>query len=123
MYEKLNSYYYLLILILYLFLDICHKTEPLAVNAFEKISGWMRLKVNSQRSYDIIAEIIVCSDATAKSMLSDPQADWVKKSFASIGAEENLGDADTADPRTEPDAGRRRRGRWALHEQTYWYEH
>jgi histone-arginine methyltransferase CARM1 len=55
--------------------------EPLAVNAFETINGWMRMKANSMRSYDITAEI-----------------------GSGTGAY-------TA-----------RQGKWALHEQTYYFE-
>jgi histone-arginine methyltransferase CARM1 len=73
--------------------------EPLAVNAFETIHGWLRLIANPLRSYDITAEIV-----TGQQPLSDPKEDVNAKS------------RDTADGFS------RRRGAWALHEQTYYFE-
>ena len=64
--------------------------EPLAVNAYDRINGYMRLKVNDNRSYDMEAEIVV-------------------------GNMEDLTVSDRVVNRT------RRRGTWALHQQTYWY--
>ncbi|KAJ3213784.1 hypothetical protein HDU67_002441 [Dinochytrium kinnereticum] len=79
--------------------------EPLAINAFEQVRGWMRLKVNAMRSYDVAIELVVGESV----ILSDPKD-------AAFGFEERS-DEMMADP-TFP---RRRRGYWALHEQTYWY--
>ncbi|KAJ3026273.1 UNVERIFIED_CONTAM: Histone-arginine methyltransferase carm1 [Siphonaria sp. JEL0065] len=78
--------------------------EPLAVNAYEPIKGWFRMKVNSQRSYDIIIELSVGD----KSVVSDPYSSWVTASPTDCGDE------------VTPSA-RNRRGKWALQEQTYWY--
>ncbi|KAJ3135594.1 Histone-arginine methyltransferase carm1 [Physocladia obscura] len=78
--------------------------EPLAVNAFETITGWFRMKINQQRSYDISVELTVgfqhaCSDPYANHVSSD--------------------DEDVL-PDIELDL-RNRRGRWALQEQVYSY--
>ncbi|KAJ3092343.1 hypothetical protein HK102_008313 [Quaeritorhiza haematococci] len=79
--------------------------EPLAINAYETVKGWMRLMVNDMRSYDVVAELIRDTDGA---QLSDPWED-VKTPSSS-----------TPDPRmTSPG---RRRGAWQLQEQTYYYE-
>jgi histone-arginine methyltransferase CARM1 len=82
--------------------------EPLAVNAFDVVKGWMRLKVNSMRSYDVIAELIVGDRAPA----SSPDDPWV---HVPLGAE-----VDAEYSTIAPETTQRRRGKWALHEQTYW---
>ncbi|KAI8819454.1 S-adenosyl-L-methionine-dependent methyltransferase [Fimicolochytrium jonesii] len=76
--------------------------EPLAVNAFETVKGWMRLTVNMSRSYDIVAEIVTGDETPT----SDP---------ADITAE------GAGDERATPVGYGKRRGAWALHEQTYVY--
>ncbi|KAJ3413454.1 hypothetical protein HDV05_008023 [Chytridiales sp. JEL 0842] len=81
--------------------------EPLAVNAFETVNGWMRLKVNAMRSYDCIAELVVADRAP----LSQPTDPWVTTTLG----EDVDDDADRAI------LSQRRRGKWALQEQTYWY--
>ena len=43
--------------------------EPLAVNAFESMTGWLRMVANPKRSYDITAEIV-----TGTQTPSDPKA-------------------------------------------------
>ncbi|KAI9340427.1 S-adenosyl-L-methionine-dependent methyltransferase [Zopfochytrium polystomum] len=88
--------------------------EPLAVNAFESVRGWMRLAVNKMRSYDIIAELVVGNDM----VVSDTTAPWVKLGPRSA---DKVQESDALDPRLAPDGARRRRGAWSLHEQTYWY--
>ncbi|TPX57689.1 hypothetical protein PhCBS80983_g03651 [Powellomyces hirtus] len=74
--------------------------EPLAVNAYQTVKGWMRLTVNMSRSYDIVAELITGEDAR----LSDPMAP-----------------ATDARERETPAGYGKRRGEWGLHEQTYMY--
>ena len=83
------------------------RTEPLAVNAYETIRGWMRLTVNSQRSYDVIAEIVTGKDAS----LADPKA-------PTVPSKEN----EEVDRRLSPGGSGRRQGKWGLHEQCYWYD-
>jgi histone-arginine methyltransferase CARM1 len=73
--------------------------EPLAVNAFETIYGWLRLVANPLRSYDIEAELV-----TGSNPLSDPKAQSLIENRMGV------------------DGFSRRRGRWALHEQTYYFE-
>ncbi|KAJ3098499.1 Histone-arginine methyltransferase carm1 [Phlyctochytrium planicorne] len=80
--------------------------EPLAVNAYEEIRGWMRMKVNAMRSYDVAMELVVGNDV----ILSDP-----KDAAFTLQTQTRV---DASDPRTY---ARIRRGYWALHEQTYWY--
>ncbi|KAI8854185.1 S-adenosyl-L-methionine-dependent methyltransferase [Chytridium lagenaria] len=82
--------------------------EPLAVNAFEHVRGWMRLKVNAMRSYDVVVNIVVGDDIT----VSDP-----KDAVFEFDEGAPL-DSMITESRPFP---RRRRGFWALHEQTYWY--
>ncbi|KAI8999462.1 S-adenosyl-L-methionine-dependent methyltransferase [Gaertneriomyces semiglobifer] len=77
--------------------------EPLAVNAFDTITGWMRLTVNESRSYDIVVELTVGDGA-------------------SLATPSNIGMADAALLRSQPGGHGYRRGQWALHEQTYMYE-
>ena len=74
--------------------------EPLAVNAFETVRGWMYMTVNGMRSYDITAEIV-----TGNGILGPPTMD-----FSTI-----------IDNRPMTDGFTRRRGNWALHEQTYYF--
>ncbi|KAJ3046024.1 hypothetical protein HDV00_003773 [Rhizophlyctis rosea] len=81
--------------------------EPLAVNAYETIRGWMRLAVNSMRSYDVYAELVTGKDAA----LTDPKE-----------ATTLIADQDAVDPRLTPGGPGRRKGKWALHEQCYWYD-
>lgn len=75
--------------------------QPLAVNATQKIRGWMRAVVNDMRSYTIFVEVVLGDSL----MLSDP-ASIDQKTFATT---------------TEDEHPLRRRGRWELHEQTYNY--
>ncbi|CAG8537890.1 3580_t:CDS:2 [Ambispora gerdemannii] len=70
--------------------------EPLAVNAGQKIQGWMRCTVNEMRSYTIQAEILV-----GEGELSNPRT---LHSFSKMDYN-------------------RRRGKWHLHEQTYNYNY
>ena len=74
--------------------------EPLAVNAFETVSGWMRMVANPMRSYDIRAEIVLGSTT-----LSDPYQEFPKD-----------------DARNTPEGYSKRTGSWALHEQTYYFD-
>jgi histone-arginine methyltransferase CARM1 len=67
--------------------------EPLAVNAFETVSGYMKLKVNDQRSYDMIAELVI----------------------GDFDTEMEQG------PASRIDIPGKRCDMWKLHEQTYWY--
>ncbi|KAI8915910.1 S-adenosyl-L-methionine-dependent methyltransferase [Gorgonomyces haynaldii] len=75
--------------------------EPLAVNAFETVRGWMRMKANGMRSYDISAEMVAGTEA----LLQDPSMDIMM-----------------FDARQATDGFTRRAGKWALHEQTYYFE-
>lgn len=75
--------------------------QPLAVNATQKIRGWMRAIVNDMRSYTIFVEVVVGDNVE----LSDP-ASINRETFATT---------------TEDEHPLRRRGRWQLHEQTYNY--
>ncbi|KAJ3357756.1 hypothetical protein HDU91_005368 [Kappamyces sp. JEL0680] len=70
--------------------------EPLAVNAFETIRGWIRMVANPMRSYDIKAELVIGNHE-----LSDPS------------------NPSSTDSRKQKDGYSRRTGSWALHEQTY----
>ncbi|KAJ3282619.1 hypothetical protein HK104_010795 [Borealophlyctis nickersoniae] len=90
--------------------------EPLAVNAYETVRGWMRLTVNSMRSYDVVAEIVT----GAATPLSDPKSADVLLAGPKEGS--GGGAMTLADPRLVPGGAGRRTGRWALHEQTYWYD-
>ena len=71
--------------------------EPLAVNAFETVHGVMHMKANAMRSYDITAEI-VCGNQILEA------------------------DGGIFDSRTSSDSFKRRTGKWALHEQTYYFD-
>ncbi|KAJ3300184.1 hypothetical protein HDV03_002369 [Kappamyces sp. JEL0829] len=73
--------------------------EPLAVNAFETIRGWIRMVANPMRSYDIKAELVIGNHE-----LSDPS------------------NPSSTDSRKQKDGYSRRTGSWALHEQTYYFE-
>ena len=75
-----------------------YNLEPLAVNAFETVRGWLKMKANKQRSYDVSAEIV-----TGNAILSEP-----------------LNELDHI--RNIPDGFTRRKGFWALHEQTYYFD-
>eukprot|EP00842_Homolaphlyctis_polyrhiza_P004313 jgi/Hompol1/4883/HPOL_004023-RA len=74
--------------------------EPLAVNAFETIRGWIRFVANPMRSYYITAEMVVGNQG----QLSNPRAPLVPSN------------------RAVPDGFTRRIGKWALHEQTYYFD-
>lgn len=74
--------------------------EPLAVNATQKIKGWMRAIINDMRSYTIYVEVSLEDD------VSDPS---------------QLDRATFGDPQPADSNALRRRGRWELHEQTYNY--
>ncbi|KAH6580125.1 hypothetical protein BASA61_009816 [Batrachochytrium salamandrivorans] len=74
--------------------------EPLAINAFETIRGWLRMVANPMRSYDITAELIVGNQG----LLSNPQVPFI------------------ASTRAIPEGFSRRTGKWALHEQTYYFD-
>lgn len=76
-------------------------SEPLAVNAFETVKGIMRMKANGMRSYDITAELV----SGNQSLLTDGQLDF-----------DYMFDTRRAD-----DGFTRRTGKWALHEQTYYF--
>lgn len=78
--------------------------EPLAVNAFETIHGWMRLVANSMRSYDITADIVV-----------GPQSSLSNPNDFNINAPISFN-------RLASDGFARRTGKWALHEQTYYFD-
>jgi histone-arginine methyltransferase CARM1 len=71
--------------------------EPLAVNAHETVRGWLRMVVNPMRSYDLTAEVVSGKTAT----LSDPKEPLVESRGADYG---------------------RRISKWALHEQTYYFD-
>ncbi|KAJ3326360.1 hypothetical protein HDV06_000236 [Boothiomyces sp. JEL0866] len=73
--------------------------EPLAVNAFETIRGWIRMVANPMRSYDIKAEIV-----TGNTILSDPKRDMEYFN------------------RNQTNNFSKRTGEWALHEQTYYFD-
>lgn len=76
--------------------------EPLAVNAFETVHGFMRMKANTMRSYDITAEM-VCGNHPLLA--------------------EATGQVDRLyETRKMLDGFTRRSGKWALHEQTYYFE-
>lgn len=77
--------------------------EPLAVNANQKIRGWMRCIVNDMRSYTIYVEVTATDGIT----LSTPETVDKDATF------------------TEPSDDRPllRRGVWELHEQTYNYNY
>ncbi len=75
--------------------------EPLAVNAFETIRGWIRMVANPMRSYNITGELVVGTTAT----LSDPLQPFPPSEFT----------------RNTSDGFSRRTGSWALHEQTYYF--
>ncbi|KAL0095424.1 S-adenosyl-L-methionine-dependent methyltransferase [Phycomyces blakesleeanus] len=77
--------------------------EPLAVNATQRIHGWMRCIVNDTRSYTIFVEVTVGDSVP----LSDP----------SKLDPTTFGDSSTS---THPLV---RRGKWELHEQTYNYSY
>ncbi|OBZ82277.1 putative histone-arginine methyltransferase 1.4 [Choanephora cucurbitarum] len=77
--------------------------EPLAVNAGQKLRGWMRCIVNDMRSYTIFVEIT----ASNSEVLSDPR-EINRETFATISTE---------------DRPFVRRGVWELHEQTYNYNY
>jgi histone-arginine methyltransferase CARM1 len=74
--------------------------EPLAVNAYETVYGWLHLKINDQRSYDLYCELVV----NEKELLSAP------------GSQEPL------EQRTITGFFRKRHDFWRLHEQTYYQE-
>jgi type I protein arginine methyltransferase len=82
------------------------------VNAYEHIRGWMKLSVNNMRSYDIVAELVLGDELP----LSSPNDDW--GSSTNINAD-MLSGMDL-DPLAVKNFANRRRGKWALHEQTYW---
>ncbi|KAI8639627.1 S-adenosyl-L-methionine-dependent methyltransferase [Parasitella parasitica] len=77
--------------------------EPLAVNADQKIRGWMRCIVNDMRSYTIYVEVTSADTV----ILSEPEVVDKDATF------------------TEPSGDRTlvRRGVWELHEQTYNYNY
>lgn len=77
--------------------------EPLAVNAGQKIRGWMRCIVNDMRSYTIYVEATTLDSQ----VLSDPTT---------------LGKGDTF-KETSNNSPLLRRGVWELHEQTYNYSY
>ncbi|EIE75656.1 hypothetical protein RO3G_00360 [Rhizopus delemar RA 99-880] len=77
--------------------------EPLAVNAGQKIRGWMRCIVNDMRSYTIYVEATTSDSQT----LSDPSKANKDESFKEL-----LNDMPLL-----------RRGIWELHEQTYNYSY
>ncbi|KAJ3151173.1 hypothetical protein HDU86_006164 [Geranomyces michiganensis] len=77
--------------------------EPLAINAYQTVKGWMRLTVNMSRSYDIVAELVTGETAE----LSDPT---------------DLAHTEPSPAERETPSGfGKRRGEWELHEQTYMY--
>lgn len=77
--------------------------EPLAVNANQKIRGWMRCIVNDMRSYTIYIEVTSIDSET----LSDPTKVDKDEKFAEPTDDKPL----------------LRRGVWELHEQTYNYSY
>ncbi|KAI8811236.1 S-adenosyl-L-methionine-dependent methyltransferase [Cladochytrium replicatum] len=81
--------------------------EPLAVNAYETVTGWMRCKVNEQRSYTLEAELVVGPNPT----LTNPYDPSVLSKSSSASRPQ----------RFRPSGTGRRRGQWQLQEQTYWY--
>ncbi|KAI7863208.1 S-adenosyl-L-methionine-dependent methyltransferase [Spinellus fusiger] len=76
--------------------------EPLAVNATQRIHGWMRCIVNDTRSYTIYLEVVVGTSVQP----SDP---------AQLNTETFLTETNSS-----PVV---RRGKWELHEQTYNYSY
>jgi len=76
--------------------------DPLAVNAGQRVRGWMRCVVNDMRSYTVLVEIAAGDEALP---LSDPSL-VVPTAFT-------------------PESGHvlKRRGKWELHEQTYNYNY
>ncbi|KAG1644197.1 hypothetical protein G6F44_003066 [Rhizopus delemar] len=77
--------------------------EPLAVNAGQKIRGWMRCIVNDMRSYTIYIEATTLDSQ----VLSDP---------ITLGKGDTFKEASDNSPLL-------RRGVWELHEQTYNYSY
>ncbi|KAJ3108500.1 Histone-arginine methyltransferase carm1 [Phlyctochytrium bullatum] len=88
--------------------------EPLAVNAFEKVRGWMRLKVNAMRSYDVAVELVVGDQIEP----SDPKDAVFGYQYAEPGVDDPAASALKNQPMEFP---RRRKAYWALQDQTYWY--
>jgi histone-arginine methyltransferase CARM1 len=77
--------------------------EPLAVNVGDRIKGWMRCKVNSMRSYNVIAEVLL-NDAK----ISTPDAKEATDILTSCTPGES---------RWLTNSEGRRRNFWFLHEQ------
>ncbi|ORZ35721.1 S-adenosyl-L-methionine-dependent methyltransferase [Catenaria anguillulae PL171] len=81
--------------------------EPLAVNAGDRVKGWIRGKVNAMRSYTMMGEMVLQA-------LTDAYSEDVTKMLE--GPTDECGEWIVT--------GRlrgRRRGRWMLNEQTYSY--
>ncbi|KAI9220799.1 S-adenosyl-L-methionine-dependent methyltransferase [Blastocladiella britannica] len=100
-------------------------TEPLAVNAGERVVGWVRAHVNAMRSYTMVGEIRVVVDSTVEP--SNPLGHDVSMAVGShptavavVAGGVDVGAAWVAEARTEGGNGCRR-GRWMLHDQTYSY--
>ncbi|KAL7753650.1 hypothetical protein RI367_000581 [Sorochytrium milnesiophthora] len=92
--------------------------EPLAVNAGERVRGWMRCKVNAMRSYTIVAELVRCSSDSAAGEVTDPYLPEITEALES----DDTPDA-WIDDRTTASGCGRRRFRWFLQEQTYSYSY
>ncbi|KAI9182910.1 hypothetical protein H9P43_003822 [Blastocladiella emersonii ATCC 22665] len=82
-------------------------SEPLAVNAGDVLTGWLRGTVNAMRSYTLVAEVAVSGPPACA-----PRDAEVSEVLARLGDESHAWLA-------RRDG--RRRGRWLLHEQTYSY--
>ncbi|CAO3583365.1 unnamed protein product [Absidia cylindrospora] len=89
--------------------------EPLAVNANQTISGWMRCIVNDMRSYTIYVEVTL-----DKSQLSDPATLDTSMTDASDDDNQHQQRAFITRFQHNPLV---RRGVWELHEQTYNYSY
>ncbi|TPX44674.1 hypothetical protein SeLEV6574_g04358 [Synchytrium endobioticum] len=86
--------------------------EPLAVNAFETVQGWLKCTVNEMRSYTLQCELVIGDPLSSQ---NDPDSESVPPSSAAVpppNAKHN-----PSDPR------RRRQCEWHLHEQTYNYSY
>ncbi|KAJ3193297.1 hypothetical protein HDU82_002861 [Entophlyctis luteolus] len=86
-------------------------TAPLAVNKGERIQGWFRMTANTERSYNIAAEMFL---PTASSGVGgSPYEAWV----TADRSDDREDEGDDADE----DLRYTRRARWLLHEQLFTY--
>ncbi|TPX30831.1 hypothetical protein SmJEL517_g05697 [Synchytrium microbalum] len=102
--------------------------EPLAVNAFETVRGWIRCSVNDLRSYTLTCELVVGTETP----LSDPYATPIKLPLSTTAPTSSSTQPHNnsipiqLDDQNNIHASlllRKRRCEWHLHEQTYLYNY